>query len=75
MSKKKPEFTIREKELAEALKITPERLDEIIVFSTQIPTMNGIYEKMITLFTSIKVGKTVCFLNTAHLLSLSTWTP
>lgn len=37
MSKKKPEFTIREKELAEALKITPERLDEIIAFFDSDP--------------------------------------
>jgi len=37
MSKKKPEFTIREKELAEALKITPERLDEIIAFFNSDP--------------------------------------
>lgn len=37
MSKKKPEFTIKEKELAEALKITPERLDEIIAFFDSDP--------------------------------------
>lgn len=37
MSRKTSEFTIKEKDLAEALEITPEKLDEIIVFFDSDP--------------------------------------